>query len=298
MLLEQLSLLFLIYLGPFVDEISAGNRIIGGHDAQPGAWPWQVSLQVYHFGVGYYHVCGGSLITNNSVLTAAHCIKKWTDPAVWRVVIGLHHLFHHQYYTVKSQIRAILKHSDFKKESYENDVAMFILTDYVSFNKYIQPICLIDTPHLITDKTTCYISGWGSKEERGRGTYILQEAQVNIIPLFTCNRFDWYAGAIGWNMICAGSETGDVDSCQGDSGGPLTCRFPNDTKYYLIGITSFGIGCGRPKLPGVYVRMSFYRSWIESHLALFSKATIIYIHCIFIFLIVNCFMNILFLPIN
>ncbi|KAF7246934.1 Transmembrane protease serine 12 [Varanus komodoensis] len=64
---------------PFVDEISAGNRIIGGHDAQPGAWPWQVSLQVYHFGVGYYHVCGGSLITNNSVLTAAHCIKKWTS---------------------------------------------------------------------------------------------------------------------------------------------------------------------------------------------------------------------------
>ncbi|KAF7246937.1 Serine protease 41 [Varanus komodoensis] len=73
----------------------------------------------------------------------------------------------------------------------------------------------------------------------------------------------------------------------GDSGGPLTCRFPNDTKYYLIGITSFGIGCGRPKLPGVYVRMSFYRSWIESHLALFSKATIIYIHCIFIFLSVG-----------
>ena len=63
---------------PVVDEIATGTRIIGGHDAQLGAWPWQVSLQVYHFGVGYVHVCGGSLINHNSVLTAAHCVRKWT----------------------------------------------------------------------------------------------------------------------------------------------------------------------------------------------------------------------------
>lgn len=63
---------------PVVDEITTGTRIIGGHDAQLGAWPWQVSLQVYHFGVGYVHVCGGSLINHNSVLTAAHCVKRWT----------------------------------------------------------------------------------------------------------------------------------------------------------------------------------------------------------------------------
>uniref|UniRef100_A0A8C6VS36 Peptidase S1 domain-containing protein n=1 Tax=Naja naja TaxID=35670 RepID=A0A8C6VS36_NAJNA len=54
------------------------TRIVGGLDAQLGGWPWQVSLELYHFGKGFLHVCGGSLINHNSVLTAAHCIKEWT----------------------------------------------------------------------------------------------------------------------------------------------------------------------------------------------------------------------------
>ncbi|KAH0629215.1 hypothetical protein JD844_011112 [Phrynosoma platyrhinos] len=58
------------------NKIATDPRIIGGHDAQPGAWPWQVSLQIYRAGVGYVHVCAGSLISNYSVLTAAHCIRR------------------------------------------------------------------------------------------------------------------------------------------------------------------------------------------------------------------------------
>ncbi|XP_072847014.2 transmembrane protease serine 12 isoform X2 [Pogona vitticeps] len=241
-------------------------RIVGGHDAQPGAWPWQVSLQVYRFGVGYHHVCGGSLINNNTVVTAAHCIKQWTHPDFWRVVIGLHHLLKYQTHTIKCLVQAIMIHSDFKKETYENDIAMIKLQKSVIFNDYIQPICIPDSSVFITKETSCYIAGWGSLKEKGRSTYILQEAEVDLIPLYICNRYDWYAGEVSWNMMCAGSAGGHVDSCQGDSGGPLMCYFPNKMKYYLLGITSYGVGCGRPKFPGVYaISLPMFRD--HPHLA-------------------------------
>ncbi|KAM3848190.1 transmembrane protease serine 12-like [Vipera latastei] len=186
---------------PAMDETASGNRIVGGHDALPGAWPWQVSLQVYRFGIGYHHICGGVVITKNSLLTAAHCIRKWKY-----------------------------------RETYENDIALFILQNPITFNDYIQPICLLPSPLFL-----------------GENIYILQEAQVDIIPQNVCNRYDWYGGAITMNMLCAGSERGTVDSCQGDSGGPLMCYIRDVRQYYLVGITSFGRGCGRPNNPGIYV---------------------------------------------
>uniref|UniRef100_A0A670ZTM0 Peptidase S1 domain-containing protein n=1 Tax=Pseudonaja textilis TaxID=8673 RepID=A0A670ZTM0_PSETE len=94
--------------------------------------------------------------------------------------------------------------------------------------------------------------------------YLLTEAQVDIIPISTCNRHDWYAGMVKDNMICAGSGKGGIDGCQGDSGGPLACYIPDLTRYYLVGISSFGYGCGRPRLPGVYLQTGFYRRWIQT----------------------------------
>ncbi|XP_053157584.1 transmembrane protease serine 12-like isoform X2 [Hemicordylus capensis] len=249
---------------PLMDETATGSRIVGGHDAQPGAWPWQVSLQVYQFGVGYHHICGGSLVSNSSVLTAAHCTKKWMDPDFWRAVIGLNRLYRYQSDIVMSRVSSIMIHSSYNVYSYEHDIAVFKLIKYIPYNEHIQPICLPNTSLVLTNETLCYISGWGSSREQGKPKYILQEAQVDIISLHICNRYDWYGGAISWNMLCAGSESGDVDSCQGDSGGPLMCYFPDVSKYYLIGITSFGVGCGLPKRPGIYVRTSHYKSWIES----------------------------------
>uniref|UniRef100_A0A670IAA4 Peptidase S1 domain-containing protein n=1 Tax=Podarcis muralis TaxID=64176 RepID=A0A670IAA4_PODMU len=200
---------------PLMGEMTVWNRIVGGRDAEPGAWPWQVSLQVYRFGTGYHHVCGGSVINNYSVLTAAHCIKKWTDPAFWRVVFGLHHLYNYESSTVKRHVRAIVMHSGFKRSTYENDVALFKLKRPISYSDYIQPICLPNsTTQLVADENPCFISGWGNTEEKGTGKFILQEAQVDVIPLYICNRYDWYAGVVSWNMLCAGSETGHVDSCQ------------------------------------------------------------------------------------
>ncbi|XP_039207963.1 transmembrane protease serine 12-like isoform X2 [Crotalus tigris] len=270
---------------PAMDETASGNRIVGGHDALPGAWPWQVSLQVYRFGIGYHHICGGVVITNNSLLTAAHCIRKWKNPEFWRAVFGLHHLYHHQYYTKESQIKAIIIHSHFKKETYENDIALFKLQNPITFNDYIQPICLLPSHLFLGNDTPCYITGWGSAHEEGEKIYILQEAQVDIIPQNICNRYDWYGGAITMNMFCAGSEGGAVDSCQGDSGGPLMCYIRDVTHYYLVGITSFGRGCGRPNNPGIYVRLVNYRNWLKTLLQ--SRTTTMNIPNVLILLIIR-----------
>ncbi|XP_034959707.2 transmembrane protease serine 12-like isoform X2 [Zootoca vivipara] len=256
---------------PLVDEKAEGPRIIGGHDAQLGAWPWQVSLQAQPAaGESFYHICGGSLINSNLVLTAAHCVKVTMSPEAWRAVIGLHHLYKPHSRTVIKKVSTITIHSDFEWGTFENDVALFQLAKSVKYNDYIQPICLPDTSPPLSNETSCYISGWGSTYEEGKAVRTLQEAQVNIIPQQICNRFDWYAGAVSLNMLCAGTANGSVDSCQGDSGGPLMCSFLED-KYYLIGITSSGVGCGRPQLPGIYIRAANYRSWIDSHV--FDKTT-------------------------
>uniref|UniRef100_A0A803TZ10 Peptidase S1 domain-containing protein n=1 Tax=Anolis carolinensis TaxID=28377 RepID=A0A803TZ10_ANOCA len=242
-------------------EFKTKPRIVGGHDAQIGAWPWQVSLQVYRFGTGYHHVCGGSLINNDSVLTAAHCIMKWRDPHFWRVVLGLHDLYNHNTYTVKSLVRAILVHFNFKNESYDNDIALMKLQTSVIFSDRIQPICISSSPRLITLETPCFISGWGSEKEKGckPGTDLKVNYWVKILLHPKVSKYNDHNSFVSFIF-------------QGDSGGPLMCYFPNEKKFYLIGITSYGVGCGRPKFPGVYVRISHYRNWINTR-AIFSRTT-------------------------
>ncbi|KAJ8017094.1 hypothetical protein DPEC_G00014200 [Dallia pectoralis] len=92
----------------------------------------------------------------------------------------------------------------------------------------------------------------------------LQEAEVELISRQTCNQVDWYHGDIEAGMICAGSETGVVDTCQGDSGGPLQCFSEDQERFYIVGVTSFGEGCGLPKRPGVYTRASTYSDWLKT----------------------------------
>nr|XP_060619993.1 transmembrane protease serine 12-like [Anolis sagrei ordinatus] len=253
-----------------------GPRIVGGYDALPGAWPWQVSLQLYEIGLGYIHLCGASLITNNTVVTAAHCTRSSMNPALWRVVLGLHHLHKHSSHTIMRRVKNITVHASYNMETYENDVALFTFVRPIRYNAYIQPICIPENV-LIRPEYPCYIAGWGRAREKGKGKLILQEAQVEIIPLSTCNRYNWYGGRITWNMVCAGTESGKVDSCQGDSGGPLMCYIPSAARFYLVGITSFGYGCGRPRYPGVYVRTVNYRSWIVFNVR--SKATAVSFQC-------------------
>uniref|UniRef100_A0A670IA36 Peptidase S1 domain-containing protein n=1 Tax=Podarcis muralis TaxID=64176 RepID=A0A670IA36_PODMU len=135
---------------PLIDEKKTGTQIVGDNEAQLGSWPWLVSLQIYRvFQGGYRHRCCGSLISNDLVLTAAHCIKEW-------VYVSLYFIL------------SILGIMGKMLNSYDNDIALFELIKFVEYDDYIQPICLPDIPLLVTDKNPCYISGWGEKEEKGK----------------------------------------------------------------------------------------------------------------------------------
>ncbi|XP_070596622.1 transmembrane protease serine 12-like [Erythrolamprus reginae] len=276
---------------PLMKNSTTQIRIEGGHNAMPGAWPWQINLQVYEAGTGYLPMCGGSLINTIIVLTAAHCFKISEDPALWMVVIALHNLDQDTSHTIRSEIKAIHIHPNFVKETYDNDIAVIILVRSIKFNDYVHPICLPTTNLSINEQSPCYITGWDYISEKGEKNLILQEAQIKIIPRKTCNQLTWYNQSITLNMICAGFPYGGIDSCQGDSGGPLACYLATTEKFYLVGITTFGYGCGRPTYPGVYAKTINYIHWINKYLQ--SKIVTLELHCLLIFLIVWTVFNIL-----
>ncbi|NXR58278.1 TMPSC protease, partial [Rhadina sibilatrix] len=228
--------------------------IVGGHEAPEGAWPWVVSLQVLRGGVRFVHLCGGVLLGRRAVLTAGHCVDGRTDPCYWRAVLGAHNLQKHGPHTARRRIRRIIVHSKFKRETFENDVAMFQLKRAVRYSLYIQPVCLPPAALLqpLENSSDCYISGWGRTAEKGNGLWPLLAASSHTprgLPPTPAPQI--YQLALPFLTLQGG-----------DSGGPLVCYHPDTDQYYLTGIASFGVGCGRPKYPGIYVRLSQYRKWI------------------------------------
>ncbi|XP_003513589.1 transmembrane protease serine 12 [Cricetulus griseus] len=244
-----------------------GSRIIGGTRATIGAWPWLVSLQVQD-GNFLVHICGGALVRDRWVLTAAHCTKEASDPFKWRAVIGANDLSQSSTYVRNIRVVAIVIQPDFILETFVNDIALFRLRKAVRYNDYIQPICLpFDVFQKLDQNTSCFISGWGRTKEEGNGTNILQEAKVHFISREICNSKMSYGGVIPNTSFCAGHENGTFDTCRGDSGGPLMCYLPEHKRYFVMGITSYGHGCGRRHFPGVYSSPSFFKQWLTEHLS-------------------------------
>ncbi|KAM8912854.1 transmembrane protease serine 12 [Lycaon pictus] len=252
-------------IAPLADALK-GSRIVGGTAAQIGAWPWVVSLQIQS-GRILAHICGGSLVKNNWVLTAAHCTKDTRDPLMWRAVIGTNNINVHHPHSKKIKVKAIIIHPGFNLETFVNDIALFHLKKAVRYNEYIQPICLpFDIFQKLDQNTKCFISGWGRTEEEGNITDVLQEAEVHYISRKICGSEQSYGKFIPNTSFCAGAEDGIFDTCRGDSGGPLMCYFPEHKRFFVMGITSFGYGCGRKNFPGVYCGPSFYQKWLTDHL--------------------------------
>ncbi|XP_041592656.1 transmembrane protease serine 12 isoform X3 [Vulpes lagopus] len=200
-------------IAPLADALK-GSRIIGGTAAQIGAWPWVVSLQIQS-GRILAHICGGSLVKNNWVLTAAHCTKDARDPLMWRAVIGTNNINVHHPYSKKIKVKAIIIHPGFNLETFVNDIALFHLKKAVRYNEYIQPICLpFDIFQKLDQNTKCFISGWGRTEEEGNITDVLQEAEVHYISRKICGSEQSYGKFIPNTSFCAGAEDGIFDTCR------------------------------------------------------------------------------------
>ncbi|NXG59863.1 ACRO protein, partial [Hemiprocne comata] len=237
-------------------------RVVGGTDARPGAWPWIVSIQ-NRWLAGTGHICGGSLISPQWVLTAAHCFDQARHITTWRVVIGATRLSQLGPEAQVRNISHLLVHKHFNNISMRNDIALLELDQPVQCSSYIQLACVPDASLKVSELTTCYVSGWGATTARSGDTSdVLQEAKVQLVDVHLCNSSGWYRGEIHPYNLCAGYAQGGIDTCQGDSGGPLVCRENNADYFWLVGVTSWGRGCARAKRPGIYTATQHFYNWI------------------------------------
>jgi len=244
------------------------TRIVGGRNAPRGAWPWLAHLRFINETTGdVYRVCGAALITQEHVLSAAHCFRA--DDKLVEVRLGEHESGTKEDEETSQSFRAtqLMPHKQFNRQSFENDMAMIKLDRKAQYTDWVQPICLPTSAISARDLTGTrgWVAGWGATRENGRASSILKEVQVPLITNTACkSAYDGTPAQINTNVFCAGAKQGGRDSCQGDSGGPYMVE--KDGRFYALGVVSFGIGCAQAAYPGVYSSNSAFMEWINQHL--------------------------------
>jgi len=222
------------------------SRIVGGVEASPHSWPHQVALFIDDM-----YFCGGSLISNQWVLTAAHCMD---GAGFVEVVMGAHNIRNQESTQVSMISRSFFTHESWNSFTLKNDIALIKLPSLVSFNGNIQAVSLPTTD--VSVGTIVTPTGWGKPSDNAFGTSdVLRQVNVPIMSNTDCNNI---YGVVTSGNICIDS-TGGKGTCNGDSGGPLN----HAGKTY--GITSFGSSAGCEKgYPDAFTRVTHYLDWIQA----------------------------------
>lgn len=249
---------------PNKESIPIEPHIIGGQDAEPGEWPWQVALVRRGRNIYSGQFCGGSLIHTSWVLTAAHCVNGLPAAEV-DVVAGIQNLTNPEAGFQRLAVQQIIIHPAYNANTQDSDVALLKLAKPATLGPtagglLVQTVALASATAGNLAGETATVTGWGAIDTSPT-TYIpeLQEVTVPVITNNACRQ--QYGNIITANMLCAGYAQGGKDSCYGDSGGPLVV-FRNG-KWEQGGIVSWGIGCAVPGYPGVYTRVSRFADWVQ-----------------------------------
>jgi secreted trypsin-like serine protease len=244
------------FFKPTARIIGAETKIVGGTTAAIGGWPWAAAIAFEAQDGSLNQFCGGSLIAENWVVTAAHCDVRPHE----KVILGRRDLTTDEGKVFS--IKRVISHCNYDPVKNNSDIALIELEPEPGFQQ--QPLNLIDpedTDAQPDDKAT--VIGWGRTMEGGNASAVLRQVEIPIVSNETCEQS--YPNDISSNMICAGREAGGQDSCQGDSGGPLMVR-GSGLEWRQAGVVSFGVGCARPNFFGVYTRVSQYLFWINSQI--------------------------------
>jgi len=258
---------------PLTDTCGTKSRqkIVGGVEARQGDWPWAVTLGFKRSFTNRFQVqCGGTLLDQTTVLTAAHCFDGSGGPTLVR--LGDHDISttsdgaQH----VDINILRSIQHPGWDSNSLENDLCIVKLSRPVQYSRDIRRACLptryqgANLPSVLASPQPIVV-GWGSTSVGGGPTNILRQAGVQVVTQQQCAQAYRQVSrvTIGASKLCAGEGT--RDTCNGDSGGGL---FSSNLGggFAVVGVTSFGVECARPDFPGVYTRVDQYLPWVQANM--------------------------------
>jgi len=230
--------------------------IVNGKPASRCDWIWQVSLQD-----GWGHYCGGSLIDSKWVLTAAHC-----GGLPYNVRLGKYKFDSPNSEGQVIKVKREIIHPRYKRSNKDYDIALLELQSPARMGSCVGTVCLPERGADVRSGTTCWITGWGHLEHKGRHPEELQEVQVKTMSNRECKDSKYSSNQIKDSMLCAHGRNsqGITDACQDDSGGPLVCRSGGAWRVY--GATSWGEGCAKSGYPGVWARVHHVLTWIEDEM--------------------------------
>uniref|UniRef100_A0A6E8VIR3 Peptidase S1 domain-containing protein n=2 Tax=gambiae species complex TaxID=44542 RepID=A0A6E8VIR3_ANOCL len=244
--------------------------IVGGNVTKPGEFPHMAAIGWRQPNGGYSFDCGGSLISEYYVLTAAHCYAESADGTLPSIVrLGEQSLVREDDGAEPENydILRFIVHPDLKRSVGKyNDIALIQLTERVIFTNFIRPACLY--PSEVLNVRTAIATGFGRTEYLGAKSDELRKVALNIYNNELCAeryRYDRHLrqGILSTQM-CVGDLAGGKDTCQGDSGGPLQVTVQeNHCMFYILGVTSLGQVCGS-STPAIYTKVHPYLDWIES----------------------------------
>jgi len=254
------------------------TKIVGGQEVEHHEWPWQATL-VWR-GIAVF--CGGSVISDEWILTAAHCFEDGKKPADIQALLAEHNVQDSDL-PVRMDISNIILHKDWNYHTFDQDFALLKMARKIDWyaNPNIRPVCLPSAEAGDFGQWISTATGWGQTSNYGSFSNILLEVDLKVISTNECKRrredpssslfFLPDSIRITPNMLCTEDPSGNghASTCKGDSGGPLVACWPygncgttTGNSYTQIGVTSFGNDCIGT---AVFARVTAARQWIDEN---------------------------------